>query len=58
MASAVLFDKQPFDRMVRCRTVAKVLSTQLVRRIPDRIQPAKARHILDHTHQGFRREVS
>jgi hypothetical protein len=25
MASAVLFDRQPFDRMVRCRTVAKVL---------------------------------
>ena len=27
MASAVLFDRQPLDRMVRCRTVAKVLST-------------------------------
>ena len=30
MASAVLFDRQPFDRMVRCRTVAKVLSMGLV----------------------------
>jgi hypothetical protein len=28
MASAVLFDRQPFDRMVRCRTVAKVLSIE------------------------------
>ena len=26
IASAVLFERQPFDRMVRCRTVAKVLS--------------------------------
>src|SRR5437868_1999394 len=26
MASAVLFDRQPFDRIVRCQTVAKVLS--------------------------------
>jgi hypothetical protein len=26
MASAVLFDRQPFARIVRCRTVAKVLS--------------------------------
>jgi len=30
MASAVLFDRQPFDRMVRCRTVAKVLSMGFV----------------------------
>jgi len=30
MASAVLFDRQPFDRMVRCRTVAKVLSIGFV----------------------------
>ena len=28
--SAVLFDRQPFDRMVRCRTVAKVLSMGFV----------------------------
>src|SRR3954467_14368188 len=26
MARAVLFDRQPFERIVRCRTVAKVLS--------------------------------
>jgi len=26
MARAVLFERQPFERMVRCRTVAKVLS--------------------------------
>ena len=26
MASAVLFERQPFERIVRCRTVAKVLS--------------------------------
>ena len=30
IASAVLFDRQPFDRMVRCRTVAKVLSMGLL----------------------------
>src|SRR5271169_5071662 len=30
MAIAVLFDKQPFHRMVRCRTVAKVLSMGFV----------------------------
>ena len=30
MARAVLFDRQPFDRMVRCRTVAKVLSMGFV----------------------------
>ena len=30
MASAVLFDRQPFERMVRCRTVAKVLSMGFV----------------------------
>src|ERR1700680_1867577 len=30
MASAVLFDRQPFDRIVRCRTVAKVLSIGFV----------------------------
>ena len=30
MASAVLFDRQPFDRMVRWRTVAKVLSMGFV----------------------------
>src|SRR5205085_1576015 len=30
MASAVLFDRQPFDRIVRCRTVAKVLSMGFV----------------------------
>src|ERR1700730_14859817 len=30
MASAVLFDRQPFDRTVRCRTVAKVLSMGFV----------------------------
>ena len=30
MASAVLFDRQPLDRMVRCRTVAKVLSMGFV----------------------------
>src|SRR5258705_13609663 len=35
MASAVLFDRQPFDRMVRCRTVAKVLSMGfVVRKLP------------------------
>jgi hypothetical protein len=28
--NAVLFDRQPFDRMVRCRTVAKVLSIGFV----------------------------
>ena len=33
MASAVLFDRQPFDRMVRCRTVAKVLSIGFVVRM-------------------------
>ena len=38
MASAVLFDRQPFDRMVRCRTVAKVLSMALVQMtVPDRL---------------------
>src|SRR6476619_4983741 len=26
IASAVLFERQPFERIVRCRTVAKVLS--------------------------------
>ena len=26
----ILFDRQPFDRIVRCRTVAKVLSIGLV----------------------------
>ncbi len=26
IANAVLFDRHPFERMVRCRTVAKVLS--------------------------------
>src|SRR6476620_1215018 len=30
MASAVLLDRQPFDRIVRWRTVAKVLSMGLV----------------------------
>ena len=30
MASAVLFDRQPFDRIVRWRTVANVLSIGLV----------------------------
>jgi len=30
MASGVLFDRQPFDRIVRCRTVAKVLSMGFV----------------------------
>jgi hypothetical protein len=30
IASAVLFDRQPFDRIVRWRTVAKVLSMGLV----------------------------
>src|SRR6185437_8551803 len=28
MANAVLLDRQPFERMVRCRTVAKVLSCE------------------------------
>jgi hypothetical protein len=35
MARAVLFDRQPFDRMVRCRTVAKVLSMGFVARDRD-----------------------
>jgi hypothetical protein len=30
MASAVLLERQPFDRIVRWRTVAKVLSIGLV----------------------------
>ena len=30
LGSAVLFDRQPFDRTVRCRTVAKVLSMGFV----------------------------
>ena len=30
MASAVLFERHPFDRMVLCRTVAKVLSMGFV----------------------------
>src|ERR1700675_2516261 len=30
MASAVLFERQPFERIVRCRTVAKVLSIGFV----------------------------
>jgi len=30
MASAVLFDRQPFDRIVLCRTVANVLSIGFV----------------------------
>src|SRR6266403_4122147 len=30
IASAVLLDRHPFDRIVRCRTVAKVLSMGLV----------------------------
>ena len=29
MASAVLFERQPFDRIVRCRTVANVLSMRI-----------------------------
>src|SRR5882762_3628379 len=37
MASAVLFDRQPFDRMVRCRTVAQVLSV-LSREVVERQQ--------------------
>jgi hypothetical protein len=30
MASAVLFERQPFERIVLCRTVAKVLSRKQV----------------------------
>ena len=30
MASAVLFERHPFERIVLCRTVAKVLSMGLV----------------------------
>src|SRR3954447_3884592 len=30
IASAVLFDRQPFERIVRCRTVANVLSIGFV----------------------------
>jgi hypothetical protein len=32
IASAVLFERQPFDRIVRCRTVANVLSIGFVLR--------------------------
>jgi len=30
IASAVLFERQPFERIVRCRTVANVLSIGFV----------------------------
>src|ERR1700736_381792 len=44
MASAVLFDRQPFDRMVRCRTVAKVLSNGVRR---SQVLPVLGREVVE-----------
>src|SRR5664280_1715915 len=51
IASAVLFERQPFERIVRCRTVAKVLSIGFVmhlKEIGDNVAPgAHAALVLD-----------
>src|SRR5271167_866836 len=46
MASAVLFEKQPFERIVRCRTVAKVLSIGFEVRGPQ-VFPVFGREIVE-----------
>ena len=64
IASAVLLDRQPFDRIVRWRTVAKVLSMGLVTgmRIPVPAHPAGIALVLAYgvtiRDEGHREHVS
>jgi hypothetical protein len=64
MASAVLFERQPLDRTVRCRTVANVLSIGFVTgmRIPVPAHPAGTALVLAYgvtiRDEGHREHVS
>jgi len=64
MARAVLFERQPLDRIVRCRTVANVLSIGFVTgmRITVPTHPARAALVLAYgvtiRDEGHREHVS